>query len=152
MVAADSDQGWTWPEHFVGSISHSAGAAVAVVARDADVAAIGVDVEMSSAISEELWSLVLSEREMLWILECPPADRTAWATVIFCAKEAFYKAQSSRAPAWMGFPDIEVTLSREEHRLVLHTLQPMLLGYSPRTAFNVGFNIGSVFTVAVVCT
>src|SRR5688572_29915305 len=52
-----------WPPGAVGSISHTNGLCVCVVARASDAIAIGVDVEEDSPLDKKLWPLILRARE-----------------------------------------------------------------------------------------
>jgi 4'-phosphopantetheinyl transferase EntD len=79
-----------WPPGVIGSISHSAGAGIAVAARAVDMRGIGVDVEardrrLSLGATRRL--LCRTER---WALE--GGTTMPWPLVLFCAKEAAYKA------------------------------------------------------------
>lgn len=91
-IVADADRVPCWPAGFVGSIAHTAEVAVAVVARAAEVTALGVDVEVATALAPDLWAQVLTAAERAAVLALPEADR-GWAALrYFCAKEAAYKA------------------------------------------------------------
>ena len=97
-----------WPEGIVGSITHTNGFCGAVVARRAQYLGIGIDAEPRGRVTEELWQQVLTTVELGRLLEHPAACRNELATVIFCAKEAFYKCQYQMTGAWLGFEGAEV--------------------------------------------
>jgi 4'-phosphopantetheinyl transferase EntD len=79
-----------WPEGVVGSISHAAGAGVAVAARVTDLRGIGVDVEARDRrLSLRAASRVLTRAER-WALDEP--QQLPWPLVLFCVKEAAFKA------------------------------------------------------------
>lgn len=79
-----------WPEGVVGSISHAAGAGVAVVARSADLRGIGVDVEARDRrLSLRAARRILTRAEG-WALDEPA--QLPWPLVLFCVKEAAFKA------------------------------------------------------------
>jgi 4'-phosphopantetheinyl transferase EntD len=79
-----------WPIGVVGSISHSAGVGVAVAARSEDLRGIGVDVEARDRVlSTQVARRILTQAEQ-WALD-EPAD-VPWPLILFCAKEATYKA------------------------------------------------------------
>ncbi len=147
-IPSSKDRVPLWPDGYVGSISHSAGAAVAVVARKSDIVTLGIDLELSSSVVEDIWPEVLSSRERRWILTQSPDVRNAWATVVFCAKEAFYKAQYMRTGTWLGFSDVDVEFMDDEQSLIVRTLHPMFLGRSAQTTFYGSFAMGPVFTIA----
>lgn len=139
-----------WPNGFIGSISHSAGTAVAVVAREAEIATLGIDIERSNAVEEDIWAQVLSPNEMIWVKSRPAKDRLRWATIFFCAKEAFYKAQFTKTGAWLEFSDVEVELDDNDRSFMVRTFQPMLLGHTTQTLFPGSFIAGPIYTVAFV--
>ncbi|HHF2900997.1 TPA: 4'-phosphopantetheinyl transferase [Vibrio alginolyticus] len=82
-----------WPEHFVGSISHCVGHAVASVAHySEDVAGIGIDIEkvMSRQWANQLSSQIVSLNELHFVSQFD--DVCQFLTLVFSAKEAIYKA------------------------------------------------------------
>ena len=79
-----------WPQGVVGSISHSAGAGVAVAARAADLRGIGIDVEARDRrLSGRIARRILTRAES-WALD--GESTLPWPLVLFCAKEAAFKA------------------------------------------------------------
>ena len=97
-----------------GSITHCTGVAGAVVAPVSKVQSLGVDVEVIDAVNEHLWPRVLNASEHAWLQSCPAGERRIWATVIFSAKEAFYKCQYPIAAQWLEFQDVQVAMERPE--------------------------------------
>jgi 4'-phosphopantetheinyl transferase EntD len=105
-----------WPAGVTGSITHCSGLASAVVAR-ADVArSLGLDAEVIDAVEEHLWPRVLNSAERSWMQSCPADERRTWATVIYSAKEAFYKCQYPVTARWLEFEEVHVNLERPESR------------------------------------
>jgi 4'-phosphopantetheinyl transferase EntD len=98
-----------WPDGMVGSISHSAGLAIAIVAPRSHFAAIGIDIELAETVDRSLWSDILTYREIEWILKHSATQHANLASVIFCAKESFYKLQFPATKAWVDFLDAEVS-------------------------------------------
>jgi len=101
-----------WPRGFRGSLAHDEGLAVAVAARAADVAALGVDVEPATALPDDVAEIALlpSERRA-------SAGDAALARAIFAAKEAVYKAIHPLDGATPEYEDIEVDLAGRRARL-----------------------------------
>lgn len=107
-----------WPAGTAGSISHTAGYAVAVVRRttsgpaggpgptDPTRISIGVDAEQLGRVGDHLYSRLFTPGEEAWLARLPAARRDAAATAVFGAKEAFYKAQFPFTSAWVGFHDV----------------------------------------------
>jgi 4'-phosphopantetheinyl transferase EntD len=92
----------TWPAGVVGSITHCAGLVAAAVGRVAEWWALGIDAEPAVALEADLRDVVTTPVERSRMAE--PLD----ATVVFCAKEAFYKCWSALDGAVLEFHDVEV--------------------------------------------
>ena len=99
-----------WPEPLTGSITHSEGLAFAALARNQHLRAIGIDVEHIGRFTPGLWRLVLVDSEMEHVEALPLSAQARVATVIFSAKEAFYKCQYEVTQRWMAFRDVAVDL------------------------------------------
>lgn len=92
-----------WPEGWLGSITHGREAAAAAVARTADVAALGIDLERVDRVKERLRKMVLSETEALALQKDWRGNEDRFTALVFSAKEAFFKAQwpvCRSHPAW----------------------------------------------------
>jgi 4'-phosphopantetheinyl transferase EntD len=101
------------PPEAWGSITHADGLCAAVVAPRAQLAGIGIDAEVKDRVEQKLWYMIATEREQARLAE--PASEEARriaATLLFSAKEAFYKAQFCVSEAWVGFQDAEVEFDR----------------------------------------
>ena len=72
--------------------------------------AIGIDIEKTGAVKEELWPLVMGDVELAWLDKLPPSEREQYATVVFSAKESFYKLQYPLTRSWLEFRDVEVSV------------------------------------------
>jgi 4'-phosphopantetheinyl transferase EntD len=108
-VRAAPDRRPLWPDGVVGSITHTAGFCAAVVAERCRFASLGLDTEIAEAVKEELWPSICVDAELRWIESLPRLDRARAATLVFCAKEAFYKCQYPRTLQWLSFSDLRVT-------------------------------------------
>jgi 4'-phosphopantetheinyl transferase EntD len=103
-----------WPPGIVGSITHCAGYRASALARDADMLTIGLDAEPDDRLPEGVLGAVSSagERAGLDAL-ASAAPGTSWDRLLFCAKEAVYKAWFPLTQRWLGFADAAVTIDRE---------------------------------------
>ncbi|GAW36135.1 4'-phosphopantetheinyl transferase Npt [Roseovarius sp. A-2] len=101
------DRAPIWPEDLTGTISHGAGVCFAVVARRSDLAGVGLDLEPASPLPADLIDTVCTPQEH--------ARHTSplAARLIFCAKEATYKAQYARSGALLEFQDLTITLTAD---------------------------------------
>lgn len=97
----------SWPEGISGSISHSAGLAVAVVRRGGP---IGVDVEPDEPLAPGIWPEIASAAERAAL---PAGEAGLWLRRLFAAKEALFKAQAQDARAMFGFDAVHLTLAAD---------------------------------------
>jgi enterobactin synthetase component D / holo-[acyl-carrier protein] synthase len=91
-----------WPPGVVGSITHCAGLAAAAVAWFDDLMSIGIDAEPAVILEEDVLATVATPAERVAI------EDPLLGTVIFSAKESFYKCWSALDGAVLEFHDVEV--------------------------------------------
>jgi 4'-phosphopantetheinyl transferase EntD len=108
-VAADRQP--LWPPSLVGSITHTSGFCAAVVAQRSRIAALGIDCEVIERVKEDIWPHIFMAPEALWLCSLPNSQQCAAATLIFSAKEAFYKCQYPLVGERLGFHDASVEVS-----------------------------------------
>jgi len=123
-LAVAEDRQPLWPDGIVGSITHTTGFCAAVVAQKNRLAAIGLDCEIAAGVKPELWSAICTPDESLWLSSLPESERKPAATLIFSAKEAFYKCQYPLTRERLRFHDVSVEpLAWGNHRgdLVVRT-------------------------------
>jgi 4'-phosphopantetheinyl transferase EntD len=104
------DRAPVWPDPIVGSITHTRGFCAAVIAERRRFAALGLDVEVAGDVKRELWPHICVPRELVWLDSLPPDDRAAAATLVFSAKEAFYKCQYPLTGERLSFADVWVSV------------------------------------------
>ena len=134
-LLAGADRQPLWPAGIVGSISHTAGYCVAAVADARAFGAIGIDVEAVGDVIVEIWPTVFlpCERHRLAALSAP--ERAIESTLIFSAKEAFYKAQFALVAERLDFHDVRIDVAEpriEENRFLIVPQRPIAL--AARTA------------------
>ena len=108
-VRVASDRQPLWPEFLVGSITHTDGYCAAVVAERRRLSAIGVDCEVMGRVTRELWPSIFGPEESRWLDSLAQSERVAAVTLLFAAKEAFYKCQYPLVGEWLNFHDLLVT-------------------------------------------
>jgi 4'-phosphopantetheinyl transferase EntD len=131
-----------WPEAVVGSITHTTGFCAAVVASKTNLAGVGLDSEIAGSVKQQLFPSICTSAEIDWIQTLPIEQQGAAATLIFSAKEAFYKCQFPLVREHLGFHDarIEVpTWGAERGTLKIHATraiaftrvvsEPLLINY-----------------------
>jgi 4'-phosphopantetheinyl transferase EntD len=107
-LKAAKDRQPLWPDSLVGSITHTAGFCAAVAARKNLTGALGIDSELAASVRQELWRWICTPYETSWLHTLPPAEQSAAATLIFSAKEAFYKCQFPLVQERLYFHDATV--------------------------------------------
>lgn len=112
ILAGDSREP-LWPSGVVGAITHTTGYAAAAVARQGEVLSMGIDAEPDEPLPDGVLRRVSIPSERAWIesgddlgVACP--DR-----LVFCVKEAIYKAWYPLAGSWLGFEDAQVVIEPE---------------------------------------
>ncbi|OGV84251.1 MAG: hypothetical protein A2340_16005 [Lentisphaerae bacterium RIFOXYB12_FULL_60_10] len=106
-----------WPAGFLGSIAHTDRFCACAVARRAAIRSVGIDLETCGQVKPELWDQLFcaAEKEKLLAVE----DKQLFlATLMFCAKEAFYKLQYTLTSAWLGFTDVTVVVDGQDRLMV----------------------------------
>lgn len=97
-----------WPTGLVGSITHTEGFAVAVVAEQRFVAGIGIDVERIGAVHSELWPPICTPVELERLRSLSMEQQSLAGALTFVAKEAFFKCQYPLAAERFGFDEVEL--------------------------------------------
>jgi 4'-phosphopantetheinyl transferase EntD len=117
-----------WPFGVIGSITHTAGLCIAGVANVRNVAALGLDCEVVGAATVDIWSSICRSRELDWVKSLPALQRPAAITLIFSAKEAFYKCQYTLDREWLDFHDLQVEVSswpEAQGSFTIHAIRPI---------------------------
>ena len=99
-----------WPESMVGSITHTTGFCAAVAAPKKCLRSVGIDTEIAGSVKTELWRGICTPAETAWLRTLPESEQPAAATLVFSAKEAFYKSQFPLTQEFLGFHDVSVEL------------------------------------------
>jgi 4'-phosphopantetheinyl transferase EntD len=97
-----------WPDALVGSITHTEHFCSVVVAERTRLSAVGIDSEISGSVKPALWESICTEAERAWLDTLEVSQQAAAATLIFSAKEAFYKLQYPLMRQKLHFQDAMV--------------------------------------------
>lgn len=100
-----------WPAGVVGSLTHCAGYRGAAVARGTDLAALGIDAEPHAGLPAGVLQAVAGPDEQAALHRL--AERSpgyCWDRLLFCAKEAVYKAWYPLTGRWLGFADAAIEI------------------------------------------
>jgi 4'-phosphopantetheinyl transferase EntD len=96
-----------WPDGVVGSLTHCAGYRGAVVGRGAIVRSVGVDAEPHDVLPDGVLDAISLSEERSKMAALPAGVH--WDRILFCAKEATYKAWFPLTKRWLGFEDAHIT-------------------------------------------
>ena len=98
-----------WPAGVVGSITHTAGYRGAVVGLAGAVRSLGVDAEPHDVLPDGVLDAISLPAERSEIAALPAGLH--WDRILFCAKEATYKAWFPLTKRWLGFEDAHITFT-----------------------------------------
>ncbi|WP_179468860.1 4'-phosphopantetheinyl transferase PptT [Mycolicibacterium vinylchloridicum] len=101
-----------WPDGVVGSLTHTQGYRGAVVGRSASVRSVGIDAEPHGVLPDGVLGAISLPAERDEIAGLPGGLH--WDRILFCAKEATYKAWFPLTERWLGFEDAHITFGVEE--------------------------------------
>lgn len=96
-----------WPAGIVGSLTHCQGFRGAAVGRNPGVRSLGIDAEPHDVLPDGVLAAVSLPEERSAI-DALPAD-LHWDRILFCAKEATYKAWFPLTGRWLGFEDAHIS-------------------------------------------
>jgi 4'-phosphopantetheinyl transferase EntD len=97
-----------WPTGLVGSISHCSCHAVAVVSKVTEVSGLGVDIERCGEIREGDWKYIFTRTEIDFLRRLSTEEQCIFATVLFSAKEAYFKMQFPVTRSWIDFTGVTI--------------------------------------------
>ncbi|MCZ4274432.1 4'-phosphopantetheinyl transferase [Rhodococcus sp. BGS-1C] len=100
-----------WPKGVVGSLTHCDGYRGAVLGYSMQVRSVGIDAEPHGPLPDGVLDAVSIEAERKWLATADSADMH-WDRLLFCAKEATYKAWEPLTGRWLGFEDAHITFER----------------------------------------
>jgi len=96
-----------WPDGIVGSLTHCEGFRGAAVARHDQVRSVGIDAEPHDVLPNGVLDAISLPAERVELGELPAGLH--WDRILFCAKEATYKAWFPVTRRWLGFEDAHIT-------------------------------------------
>ncbi|QIS05119.1 4'-phosphopantetheinyl transferase superfamily protein [Nocardia brasiliensis] len=102
-----------WPRGIVGSLTHCDGYRAAALGHKLRFRSIGIDAEPHAELPEGVLDSVTLAPEREWLRDTDSPlhlDR-----LIFCAKEATFKAWWPLTLRWLGFEDAHITFELEDN-------------------------------------
>lgn len=112
-IGRDDNGAPRWPGGVTGSIGHCDAGAVAVVARDGDWLALGVDVEPQRPLPDDVagYALTAVERTRFAVASGGLAH---WGLVAFCAKECVHKCLQPLRGSFLDFHEVEIMFGDQD--------------------------------------
>jgi 4'-phosphopantetheinyl transferase EntD len=101
-----------WPDGVVGSLTHCEGFRGAAVGMHDAVRSVGIDAEPHDVLPNGVLDAISLPDERAELREMP--DGLHWDRILFCAKEATYKAWFPVTRRWLGFEDAHITFDVDE--------------------------------------
>ncbi|MCV7278517.1 4'-phosphopantetheinyl transferase [Mycolicibacterium flavescens] len=95
-----------WPDGVVGSLTHCEGYRGAVVGRSTQVRSVGIDAEPHGVLPDGVLDAISLPAERTELQQLPAGLH--WDRILFCAKEATYKAWFPLTRRWLGFEDAHI--------------------------------------------
>ncbi|MFP4203995.1 MAG: 4'-phosphopantetheinyl transferase [Opitutales bacterium] len=128
-----------WPDGWVGSISHTRELACAVVSENRSVVCLGVDIERTDRIRAGAMRRVTHPKESAFANGDPVR-----ASLLFSAKEAFYKAQFPLWEAALNFQDVALKIDPASGRASIAELSAAVEAGLRERAGDMCFRFGFV--------
>jgi 4'-phosphopantetheinyl transferase EntD len=101
-----------WPDGVVGSLTHCTGFRGAAVGRHGAVRSVGIDAEPHDVLPNGVLDAVSLPKERIELQAMP--NGLHWDRILFCAKEATYKAWYPLTHRWLGFEDAHITFDVDD--------------------------------------
>ena len=121
-----------WPEDITGSLTHTEGFRAAVVAPKTHVRSMGLDAEPAEALPREVIGSIARQGEMPQLERLRAEGIGCADRLLFCAKEATYKAWFPMTHRWLGFEDAEIDIRSDgtfiSYLLIRPTPVPFISG------------------------
>jgi 4'-phosphopantetheinyl transferase EntD len=101
-----------WPDGVVGSLTHCDGYRGAAVGRHDAVRSVGIDAEPHDVLPHGVLDAISLPAERAEISALPGGLH--WDRILFCAKEATYKAWYPVTQRWLGFEDAHIVFDVDD--------------------------------------
>ena len=99
-----------WPAGVVGSITHTTAYVAAAVASDQSRTSVGIDAEPDEPLPSGVLDRVARTEDLTWVNSGADLGVGHPDRLLFCAKEAIYKAWFPVAGTWLGFGDARLSV------------------------------------------
>lgn len=99
-----------FPGHISGCISHTTNYCIVALARKSIYSSIGLDVEEISGMNRKIAEKICTDSELRQLADKSENLYIKYATLLFSAKECFYKLQYPITKIMLGFRDVEIEI------------------------------------------
>lgn len=99
-----------WPEGTTGSLTHTEGFRAAVVAPTHSIRSLGIDAEPAEPLPDQVLGSIARPGELAQIESLREKGLVCADRLLFCAKEATYKAWFPMTQRWLDFDEAEIDL------------------------------------------
>lgn len=115
-----------WPDGWVGSISHTQGICVVIIASNSDALSVGLDVEQATPLNPELRDMICRPEEQAQIQQLRKefGANPAYEKLIFSAKESVHKTYFPLNHHTLDFLDARIDLDWAQRTFTAHILNP----------------------------
>lgn len=139
-----------WPIGIVGSITHCDRYRAAAVARETEFTAIGIDAEPNRPLPDGVLDIVASPKEHEWVSRhTQDIPMLCWDRLLFCIKEAAYKAWFLLGSHSLGFEDADVAVDPVTASFVARPRSGVLDGGTRPSLFGRWHSKGDLILTAV---
>ncbi|MBE1162039.1 4'-phosphopantetheinyl transferase family protein [Dyella acidiphila] len=141
-VALGAQRQPVWPSDVIGSITHTHSVAAAVAQRPGAYRGIGIDAEqlIDEPTCQSVASTVAGPQELDYLRALPELSWQAALTIVFSAKESFYKAVYANVGRIFDFSAVHVVkLDSARQRLTLMLAEDLNDRFRRGQAYEAGF-------------
>ena len=114
-----------WPQHIVGSISHTLHYAAAAITVQNKYLGVGVDMEPSKQLEEKLFESICRPEELALFAQerLTPRQAGERAKLLFSIKESIYKCLWPSVKSFIDFTEMQIELNESEqsYKAIPHT-------------------------------
>lgn len=143
-----------WPDGWVGSISHTQGICVAVVAPTSGYSSIGIDVEQATELPAEIINAVCRPEELDQLsvlrLRDPSAQSLPLEKIIFSAKESIHKTYFPLNYHTLDFLDARIELDLQQQTFHAHVIKPEANPNHPISYLKGRFSVSTEFVATFI--
>ena len=113
-ILMSDDKSPIWPDNTIGCISHTKEFCGACAAYKSDFTSVGLDIERVKDIPLSLKYQICTPSEINKLKKITPDEQQKHLSLIFSAKETFYKYQYIITHQWVDFTDVTIALKNNK--------------------------------------